>query len=155
MQFLDYPTLHEMGGRLPEGPCGERPLDWAVYRSDQDKIDILEAYEVVRVTGPRQEVFPLPESGSIPVSTVAVARNVRLLLESSPPAYDQRGCFTCHNNTLPASAAAAAREKGVSVNEDLVEQAPDDILAILELGTRGMMQGNQAWVIVSCRWVMP
>ncbi len=65
------------------------------------------------------------------------------MLEASPPTFEMRACLTCHNNTLPAMAAAAARRKGIDVNEELVRQNLDDILAVYKPGADEMMQGQQ------------
>ena len=67
-----------------------------------------------------------------------------LLLRSSPPMFDNVGCVTCHNNTLPGVAAASARRKGIDVDERLVGENLDDILAVYGPGADDMMQGRQA-----------
>ncbi len=122
---------------------GERPLDWAFYRSDQARIDVLQRYGATRGSGPRQQTFPSPQAGSVSDSRTSVSRSVSLLLEASPPAFESRACITCHNNTLPAMAAAVARRKGIDVNDELVRQNLDDILAVYKLGADEMMQGQQ------------
>jgi ankyrin repeat protein len=125
-----------------ESTEGERPLDWAIYRSDQDKIDILEDYGAERGAGPRREGFPPPDPRGISDARVSVTRSVRLLLRSTPLMYERRACYTCHHNTLPASAAAEARTKGIAVNEELAQENLDDILAVLQQASPGMMQGQ-------------
>ncbi len=101
---------------------GERPLDWALYRSDQARIGVLQRYGATRGNGPRQQTFPSPQAGGISDPRTSVSRSVSLLLEASPPSFETRNCITCHNNTLPAMAAAVARRKSIAVNEELVRQ---------------------------------
>ena len=64
------------------------------------------------------------------------------MLRSTPLMYERRACYTCHHNTLPASAAAEARTKGIAVNEELAQENLDDILAVLQRASPGMMQGQ-------------
>ena len=122
---------------------GERPLDWAFYRSDQARIDVLQRYGATRGSGPRQQTFPPPQAGGISDPRTSVGRSVSLLLEASPPTFEARACITCHNNTLPAMAAAVTRRKGIVVNEALVRENLDDILAVYKPGADQMMQGQQ------------
>ena len=122
---------------------GERPLDWALYRSDQARIDVLQKYGATRGSGPRQQTFPSPQAAGISDPRTSVGRSVSLLLEASPPVFETRACITCHNNTLPAMATAVARRKGIEVNEELVGQNLDDILAVYKPGADEMMQGHQ------------
>src|SRR5688572_10715577 len=43
---------------------GESPLDWAIYKGDRAKIQILEQYGAIRGRGPRQqEIAPSPSGG--------------------------------------------------------------------------------------------
>ena len=125
-----------------ESTEGERPLDWAIYRDDQGKMEVLEQHGARRGNGPRAQTFADPEGIDDP--RVSLSRSVSLLLRSSPPMFDNVGCVTCHNNTLPGVAAASARRKGIDVDERLVGENLDDILAVYGPGADDMMQGRQA-----------
>ncbi len=125
-----------------ESTEGERPLDWAVYRDAQGKIEVLEQYGARRGDGPRARTFDAPDGIDDP--RVSLRRSVSLLLASSPPMFDNVGCVTCHNNTLPGLAAATARRKDIDVDERLVRENLDDILAVYGPGADDMMQGRQA-----------
>ena len=57
---------------------GERPLDWAIYRADQGKIDVLRQFGAVRGKGPRQETYPGPEPGGIADARTSLSRAVSL-----------------------------------------------------------------------------
>jgi N-acyl-D-amino-acid deacylase len=127
-----------------ENTEGERPLDWAIYRGDRGKIAVLEKYGATRGKGPRQEPAVAPAVGSRERDPRAsVARSVALLLETAPPMYQRRQCYTCHHNTVPAEAAALARSKGIPVPEDLVRKNLDDIIAVLRTSAGPAMQGRQ------------
>ena len=121
---------------------GEKPLDWAIYRADKAKIAILEKYGATRGDGPRRQAIPPPSAQRIADARISVERSVSLLLKSSPPMYEQRRCFTCHHNTLPAEAAALARRKGISIPEDLAQKNIQDILAGFRQAAAPAMQAQ-------------
>ena len=122
---------------------GERPLDWATYRADQGKIDVLRQFGAMRGKGPRQETYPGPEPGGIADAHTSLSRAVSLLLPTAPAVYKQRGCVTCHSQSLVEQAAAVARAKGVVVNEDLAAQNLSQILSSLKTAAEDAMQGDQ------------
>ena len=98
---------------------GERPLDWAIYRADRDKIAVLEKFGATRGHGPRQKTYPNPEAGGIQDPRISVQRAVNLLLPSAPVGYQKRTCISCHSQALVAMAAAEARKKGIAINEEM------------------------------------
>jgi ankyrin repeat protein len=122
---------------------GERPLDWAIYRADQGKIDVLRQFGAMRGKGPRQETYPGPEPGGIGDAHTSLSRAVSLLLPTAPAVYKQRGCVTCHSQSLVQQAAALARTKGVAVNEELAAQNRSQILSSLKIDAEAAMQGDQ------------
>jgi ankyrin repeat protein len=126
-----------------ESSEGERPLDWAIYRGDRAKIALLEKYGATRGEGPRrQATSPHPRDGNSD-ARLSVARSVSLLLKSAPPMYEQRRCYTCHHNTVPAEAAALARRKGVQIPEDLARKNLDDIVAVFRSTAGPALQGRE------------
>jgi len=122
---------------------GERALDWAIYRGDRAKIAVLEKYGATRGRGPRGQPLPARSGAGIADPRLSVERSVSLLLRSAPPMYQQRRCYTCHHNAVPAEAAALARRRGIPVAEDLARKNIDDILAVLRPGAGPAMQGRQ------------
>jgi len=56
--------------------------------------------------------------------------------------FEKRRCFTCHNNTLPAEAAALARRKGIPVAESLAQRNLEDILAVFRPAAGSAMQAQ-------------
>ncbi len=98
---------------------GERPLDWALYRADRDKVAALEQFGATRGHGPRQKTYPKPEGIADP--RISVERAVNLLLPTAPVGYQKRGCISCHSQALVAMAAAEARRKGIAINEEMAQ----------------------------------
>jgi ankyrin repeat protein len=122
---------------------GERPLDWAVYRQDQERIALLQQYGAKPGHGPRQEVYPGPDGdGSVDART-AVSRGLALLLPTAPLVFEKRGCVTCHSQALPGQLAAVARSKGLMVNEQLAAKNQDQMLAFFKTAAEAAMQGDQ------------
>jgi ankyrin repeat protein len=122
---------------------GERPLDWAMYRADRDKIAALEQFGATRGHGPRQRTYPNPEAGGIADPRVSVGRAVNLLLPAAPASYIKRGCISCHSQALVAMAAAEARKKGVAINEELERTNLKQIEASYTIAGELAMQGDQ------------
>ena len=108
---------------------GERPLDWAIYRADQSKIEVLKQFGAERGHGPRQQVYPAPEEGGIPDASTSLSRSVALLSPAAPVIFEKRACISCHSQTLSAEVAATARRKGIAIDEALVRKNLDQIVA--------------------------
>ena len=85
---------------------GERALDWAMYRQDQRKIEVLEQYGAKPGSGPRHQTYPLP--GGIADARTSLRQSLSLLLPSAPVVFKKRGCITCHSQSMPQQVAAAA-----------------------------------------------
>jgi hypothetical protein len=122
---------------------GERPLDWALYRADRDKIAALEQSGATRGHGPRQKTYPSPEAGGIADARTSVERAVNLLLPTAPVGYQKRGCISCHSQALVAMAAAEARKKGVAINEEMARTNLKQIEASHKNVAELAMQGDQ------------
>jgi hypothetical protein len=72
-----------------------------------------------------------------------LSRAVALLLPTAPIVFKQRGCVTCHSQSLPQQAAAMSRAKGVPINEELAAQNLSQMLASLKASAEAAMQGDQ------------
>jgi len=118
---------------------GERPLDWAMYRKDEIRIRLLKEHGAKPGTGPRQQTFPPPEG--IPDARTSLARSVSLLLPSAPVVFQKRGCITCHNQSMPQQVAAAARAKGIAVDEQLASKNLQQIVTVYRSAADAAMQG--------------
>jgi ankyrin repeat protein len=64
-----------------------------------------------------KEERPQPAGGASTVQA-AVRKILPLIETSGEPVFRNRGCVSCHNNSLPAMAVALARQKGFAVNEE-------------------------------------
>jgi ankyrin repeat protein len=122
---------------------GERPLDWAIYKGDKAKIEVLEQYGATRGQGPRQAVIAPPAGGGVDART-SLTRSLTRLMEVAPKFRDQATCISCHHNTMPALAAAVARAKGVPVDEPRARKNVEDLRTFFAGNAARMMLGDPA-----------
>ena len=94
------PTNHE----------GETALDWANKFGDS---------EVIRALGgsPRDLAKPARLSDQPADTRAAITRSMQLLERTSDQFFHKSGCFACHEQPPAEFAAAAARAKGIPVDE--------------------------------------
>jgi len=136
-------------GADPNSPSteGELPLDWAIYKGDRDKVEILEQHGAKRGSGPRREEIapPPPAKGAIDVRA-SLNKSVARLLEVAPTFCEKTpaGCISCHHNAMPALAAAIARRKGIDLDEVRARKNIDDMLTFFKSNTSRMMLGDPA-----------
>jgi hypothetical protein len=98
---------------------GETALDWAMHRSDRARITLLQKFGAKPVQSPRDLTFSNPEGA--PDARTALQRSVAALLPAAKAVFSRRACITCHNQTMPAQVAAAARMKGIELDEELAK----------------------------------
>ena len=120
---------------------GERALDWAMYRRDPSKIAVLEQYGAKPGSGPRHQTYPAPEG--IADARTSLRRSVSLLLPPAPLVFRNRGCITCHSQSMPQQVAVAARAKGIAINEELASNNLKQILAVFKPAAEAAMQGSE------------
>ena len=65
-------------------------------------------------------------------------------MEVAPKFRDQATCIPCHHNTLPALAAAAAKRKGIEVDQVRDQKNLDDIRTFFTSAVPRMMLGDPA-----------
>jgi len=123
---------------------GETSLDWAVYSGDRAKIEALEQHGALRGTGPRRDDIPPPAKGGIADPRISLTKSVGRLLDVAPKFRDQAPCISCHHNAMPALAAAAAKRKGIAIDEARAGKNLDDILAFFRTNAPRMMLGDPA-----------
>jgi ankyrin repeat protein len=123
---------------------GERPLDWAIYKGDREKIQILEQYGATRGKGPRRDEIAPPAAGGISDPRVSLGRSLTRLMEVAPKFRDQATCISCHHNAMPALAAATARRKGIELDELRAKKNFDDIRTFFTAAVPRMMMGDPA-----------
>jgi N-acyl-D-amino-acid deacylase len=123
---------------------GERPLDWALYKGDTAKIQLLEKYGATRGNGPRRAEFAPPATGSAVDARAALGKSLTRLMDVAPKFRDQATCISCHHNAMPAIAAAAARRKGIDIDEVRARKNLDDIRTFFTAAVPRMMLGDAA-----------
>ncbi len=123
---------------------GETPLDWAIYKGDRAKIEVLEQRGAKRGTGPRRETIAPPQAGGIADPRVSLRRSVARVLDVAPGFPERTSCISCHHNALPALAAAAARRKGIEIDEAHARANLDHIVEFFTSATPRMMLGDPA-----------
>jgi ankyrin repeat protein len=89
---------------------GESALDWAHKFRDP---------EVIRALGgsPRELAKPVRLLDQTADTRAAITRSIQLLERSSDQFFHKSGCFACHEQPAAEFAAAAARAKGIAVDE--------------------------------------
>ncbi|HEU4686994.1 MAG TPA: ankyrin repeat domain-containing protein [Vicinamibacterales bacterium] len=123
---------------------GERPLDWALYKGDTVKIQVLEQYGAQRGRGPRRDEIAPPAAGGAVDARVALGKSLARLMDVAPRFRDQATCISCHHNAMPAIAAAAARSKGIEFDEVKARKNLDDIRTFFGAALPRMMLGDAA-----------
>ena len=94
----------------PKNHAGETALDWAYKFGDPEVI------RAVKGT-PKSMNAPVPISDERPDARTAVARSMILLESTTQKFFGKSGCFACHEQPPAEFAAAAARAKGIAVDE--------------------------------------
>ena len=95
---------------------GRTALDWALLQGETPTAQIL------RKAGGRAlaPAFVAPSPVQTPRATRdAISAALAQLQPASPGFYDHTKCVSCHHQSLPQSALAFARDKGIAVDEDL------------------------------------
>jgi ankyrin repeat protein len=123
---------------------GERALDWALYKGDRAKIQILEQHGAMRGRGPRRDEIAPPAGGGVVDSRTALTRSLARVMEVAPKFRDQAGCISCHHNAMPALAAAAARRKGIEVDEIRARKNVEDIRTFFASAVPRLIGGDPA-----------
>jgi ankyrin repeat protein len=125
----------------------ESPLDWAIYKGDRAKIEVLEQHGAKRGSGPRRDEIVPPPAGKLGTDPrISLNKSVARLLEVAPTFREKTpaGCISCHHNAMPALAAAAARRKGMDVDEVRARKNMDDMLTFFTINAPRMMMGDPA-----------
>jgi ankyrin repeat protein len=123
---------------------GETPLDWAIYKGDRAKIEVLEQRGAMRGTGPRREAVAPPATGGIADPRVSLRQSLARILEVAPGFPERTSCISCHHNALPAIAASTARRKGIEIDEARARANLDHIIEFFAASQPRMMLGDPA-----------
>jgi len=144
----DMVELLLKNGADPNAPMteGESPLDWAIYKGDRAKVQVLEQHGAKRGSGPRREDVAPPLAGGIADPRISLNRSVARLLQAAPTFREKtlNACISCHHNAMPALAAAIARRKGIEIDDVRARKNVDDILTFFKSNVPRMMLGDPA-----------
>ena len=95
----------------PTNHDGETALDWAYKFADPEVIRSLKGT-------PKDLASPVRLFEELPDTRAAIARSIHLLDSTSDQFFKKSGCFACHEQPPAEFAAAAARAKGIPVDEN-------------------------------------
>jgi ankyrin repeat protein len=116
---------------------GRSALAWARERGDTPVV------EALRKAGARddapQAAASAGESGGFDLRQ-AVEKALPLLQPTGPEVVKQRGCISCHNQSIPAMAVSLARQKGFAVNEQIARQQLMATAAVLGPHRENLLQ---------------
>jgi ankyrin repeat protein len=95
--------------------AGETALDWAL------KFNRPEIIAAVRAASPGVEPAarqtPAPDRAGAPNALASIQMSVSLVQKAAATSFSEGGCVSCHGGNIVTSAVAAARAKGVRVDE--------------------------------------
>ncbi len=94
---------------------GETALDWA------HKLGVTAVIETLGGT-PKEPVRAVATRTDVPDIRTAVARSVALLDKTITQFFSKTGCFGCHEQLPSEAASAAARAKGMAINESAAKE---------------------------------
>jgi ankyrin repeat protein len=113
-------TLIDKGADLNDkAPDGQTALDFARRQGQTPVADLL-----LKSGAKPGETAAAPALEPKPAASIraAVERSIPLLQRADATFLRKQGCVSCHNNTLGALAVAAARKRGVGVDEENVRR---------------------------------
>jgi ankyrin repeat protein len=131
-------TLIDKGADVhAKGPRGETALDLAKQRGNTPVVDLL-----VKAGG-KESLMPTPSKTPMPAANprAAIQRALPLLQRSDATFMSKSGCVSCHNNTLGAMRVAAARKRGISVDETTAQKQLKLIATTVEGWRERLLQG--------------
>jgi N-acyl-D-amino-acid deacylase len=123
---------------------GESALDFAIYKGDRAKIQLLEQHGAMRGDGPRRSEVPAPSRSGRVDARVALTKSVSRLLDAAPRFRQQTNCVSCHHNALPSLTAAVLARKGIEIDHDRADKALADLETFFKTSVQRQMLGDPA-----------
>ena len=135
-------TVHALLGKGADvnltSPKGETALALARLRG---QTPVLEALMKAGAREERNEAPGMPPPSPAGSARGAVERSLPLLQKTDVTFLRKSGCVSCHNNTLTAMTVAAARKRGIAVNETIARDQKTKIGQFLESWRERTLQG--------------
>lgn len=121
-----------------KNPHGQTALDFAQARGKTTVVDLL-VESGARVSGTSAE----PQLNFKPASSVreAIQRSIPLLQHADVTFAQKSGCISCHNNTFTAVTVSSAREKQITVDENIVQGQLKTFGTYIESWRERVLQG--------------
>jgi ankyrin repeat protein len=113
----------------PKTLDGDTALDWA------RKIGVKASIQTLGGTAKAPERAP---AGPTPDARTAVERSVRLLEKSSAEFFTKSACFACHEQPAATLAVAAARARGIAVDEQADKERLQQMVGLNATGPASM-----------------
>ncbi len=105
-----------------KGEEDETPVTLAGKRGDTEVARLLGVPEEIRKRG---GVAAVKINHEVRTPALAVTKALAVLEKQSPVFIKKAGCNSCHNQYLPAAAAAMARERGIPAPVSIAELTPE------------------------------
>jgi ankyrin repeat protein len=117
--------------------AAETALDWARKFGDAGAIEALGHK-------PRPVGAAVPAPATIPDLRIAVERSIGLLERTSGEFFVQGACYACHAQSAASLAAAAARAKGIPIDEHAASERQKQMTFTFASAGPGLMEGRPA-----------
>jgi ankyrin repeat protein len=125
---------------------GNTPLGWARKRGETSVVKLLEkASGKEPLAGDQGEgVDPPRLHKALDANSVkrAVAKSLPLLQKSGAAFSNQRGCVSCHHQSLVAMAVGLARQRGFDVDQRLADEERARVLSTLQRSREQILLGS-------------
>lgn len=118
-------------------PKGETAYTLAALRGQTPILQALMKAGANETPAPSMSITPQPAASA----RAAVERSLPVLQRTDVTFLRKSGCVSCHNNTLTAMSVAAARLRGLAVNETIARDQKARIGAFLESWRERALQG--------------
>ena len=128
---------------------GETPASWAKRRGNTRIVRLLSS--MLNADGDNGVVVEAvagrvarPEAIEQPRFREAVRKGVTALLPAGPVFAKRSGCVSCHNNTLPITAASLARDRGIQIDTQNERQQVNSMVGMTTSFREALLEGSYA-----------
>lgn len=116
---------------------GETALSWAKKWGDTEIVKLLKH---AGAAAPARPSSPVPQPGAAAVVRDSLAKTIALLQSSGAEYFNKSGCVGCHHQMLTGLAVAAARDKGIAVNEKLAQEQLKTVTTLMSANRESLLQ---------------
>jgi len=121
-----------------KNPDGRTALDFARLSGATPLVELL--VNAGAKEGTAASYSP-PAPSPAPSARAALQRSIPLLQKTDLIFMQKAGCVSCHNNTMTATTVAAARKRGIAIDEEIARHQLKKIAAYLETWRERTLQG--------------